>query len=260
MLQGGNVHTLLTDLRYAFRRLSKSPSFTFSSIVILALGIGAVTAVFSIVESVILRPYPFRDPGQLVVWHESIQEVSNRYPFIPDNYRHYLSLKAHSTKVADAALFQDSSFAVSLAKGHPEIVKGLSVSPNFFSVLGVTPVAGRSFYAEEAEKGANQGVILSSAAWRRFFNGSPSAIGSSLDVGGERRIVEGVLPKNFVFPLIAAMPDAPRPAETQRYDIFQPLVPQGEDLTSDDGDFAFLVVARLKPGVTATEAASELDS
>jgi putative ABC transport system permease protein len=254
------VHTLFTDLRYAIRRLSKSPSFTVSSIVILALGIGAVTAVFSIVESVILRPYPFRDPGQLVVWHESMQEVSNRYPFIPDNYRHYLNLKAHSTKVADAALFLDSSFAVSLAKGHPEIVKGLSVSPNFFSVLGVSPVAGRSFYAEEAEKGANQGVILSWAAWWRFFNGSPSAIGSSLNVGGERRIVEGVLPKNFVFPFIAAMPDAPRPAEAQPYDIFQPLVPQGEDLTSDDGDFAFLVVARLKPGVTATEAASELDS
>ena len=253
------MHTLLTDLRYSARRLSKSPSFTLASIVILALGIGAVTAVFSIVESVILRPYPFRDPGQLVVWHESIQEVSNRYPFIPDNYLHYRNLKAHSTKIADAALFLDSSFAVSLAKEHPEIVKGLSVSPNFFSVLGVTPIAGRSFYAEEAEKGANQGVVLSWAAWQRFFNGSPSAIGSSLDVGGERRIVEGVLPRNFVFPFIAAMPDAPRPVEAQPYDIFQPLVPQGEDLTSDDGDFAFLVVARLKPGVTATEAASELD-
>jgi len=133
------------------------------------------------------------------------------------------------------------------------------VSPNFFSVLGVTPVVGRGFYAEEAEKGANQGVVLSWAVWQRFFNGSPSAIGSSLNVGGERRIVEGVLPESFMFPFISAMPDAPRPVEAQPCDIFQQLVPQGEDLTSDDGDFAFLVVARLKPGVTVAEAASELD-
>jgi len=73
------------DLRHAVRVLSKSPGFALTSIIILALGIGAVTAVFSVVNSVILQPYAFRDPGQLVVWHETIKEVSNRYPFIPDN-------------------------------------------------------------------------------------------------------------------------------------------------------------------------------
>jgi hypothetical protein len=76
---------LCNDLRYAIRGLSKSPGFVLTSILTLALGIGSVTAVFSVVDSVILRPYPFRDPGQLVIWRETIQEVSNRYPFIPDN-------------------------------------------------------------------------------------------------------------------------------------------------------------------------------
>ena len=90
------------DLRYAVRVLSKSPGFALTSIIILTLGIGAVTAVFSVVNSIILQPYAFRDPGQLVVWHETIKEVSNRYPFIPDNYRHYLNLKAHSRKIQDA--------------------------------------------------------------------------------------------------------------------------------------------------------------
>jgi predicted permease len=253
------MSTLFDDLRYAVRRLSKSPSFAVTSIITLALGIGAVTAVFSVVNSIILRPYPFRDPGQLVIWRETIQEVSNRYPFIPDNYRHYLNLKTHATKIEDAAIFQDASFAVTVGKAHPEIVRGLSVSANFFSVLGSTPIVGRPFSPDEAQNGRNQGVILSWSAWRRLFNANPSVIGSSLKVGGESRIVEGVLPKNFAFPVMNGMPTAAHPGEVPPYEIFQPLVPQPDDLTADDSNFAFLVVARLKPGVTASEAGSELD-
>src|SRR5882757_5945465 len=185
MARGGSMSTLLSDLRYAIRGLSKSPSFAVTSILTLALGIGAVTAVFSVVNSVILRPYPFRDPGQLVIWRETIQEVSNRYPFIPDNYRHYLNLKTHSTKIEDAAIFQDASFAVTVGKAHPENVRGLSVSANFFSVLGSTPIVGRPFSPDEAQNGRNQGVILSWSAWRRLFNANPSVIGSSLKVRGE---------------------------------------------------------------------------
>jgi predicted permease len=248
------------DLRYAVRVLFKSPGFALTSIITLALGIGAVTAVFSVVNSVILQPYAFRDPGQLVVWHETIQEASNRYPFVPDNYRHYLNLKAHSSKIQDAAIFQDTSFAVTVGNAHPEIVKGLNVSANFFSVLGSAPVLGRTFAAEEEQTGRNQGVILSWDAWRRFFNASPSAIGSSLKVGGESKIVEGVLPRNFSFPFVSAMPTTTHAGEAPRYDIFQAFVPQPEDLTADDSDFAFLVLARLKPHVTFLEANSELDA
>src|SRR5579872_2165478 len=249
-----------SDLRHAVRVLSKSPGFALTSIITLALGIGAVTAVFSVVNSVILQPYAFRDPGQLVVWHETIQEVSNRYPFVPDNYRHYLNLKAHSSKIQEAAIFQDTSFAVTVGNAHPEIVKGLNVSANFFSVLGSTPVLGRTFAADEEQNGRNRGVILSWNAWRRFFNASPSAIGSSLKVGGESKIVEGVLPRNFGFPFVNAMPTAGHDGEAPRYEIFQLLVPQPEDLTADDSDFALLVLARLKPHVTALEAGSELDA
>ncbi len=250
---------LFTDLRYAIRGLCKSPGFAVTSILTLALGIGAVTAVFSVVNSVILRPYPFREPGQLVIWRETIQEASNRYPFVPDNYRHYLNLKTHSTKIEDAAIFQEASFAVTVGKAHPEIVKGLSVSANFFSVLGSTPILGRAFSPDETQNGRNQGVILSWSAWRRFFNANPSVIGSSLKIGGESRIVEGVLPRNFVFPVMNGMPTAAPPGEVPPYELFQPFVPQPDDLTADDSDFAFLVVARLKAGVTALEAGSELD-
>src|ERR1700675_1247180 len=126
------MSSLFNDFRYAIRGIAKSPGFAVTSILTLALAIGAVTAVFSVVNSVILRPYAFRDPSQLVVWRETIQETSNRYPVIPTNYRDYLNLKAHSTTIEDAAIFQNSSFAVSVGEAHPGIVKGLSVSANFF--------------------------------------------------------------------------------------------------------------------------------
>jgi predicted permease len=251
--------TLLNDLRYAVRGLLRAPGFALTAILTLALGIGAVTAVFSVVNSVILRPYAFKDPGQLVIWREIIQEVSNRYPVIPDNYKHYLNLKAHSTKIGDAAILQNASFAVSTGEGHPEIVKGLSISDNFFSVLAVGPALGRTFSAEETQKGKSGVVILSWTAWRRLFNEDPSAIGKSIKVGGESKLVVGVLPRTFTFPVLNEMPTGAQPGKVSPYEIFQPLVPQDEELTSDDADFSFLVLARLKPGVKAQEASSELD-
>lgn len=194
---------------------------------------------FSVVNSVVLWPYAFRDPGQLVIWREIIQEVSSRYPVIPDNYKHYLSLKSHSTKIEDAAILQNASFPVSVGDGHPEIVKDLSVSDNFFGVLGATPVLGRTFSSDEMRKGRNQVVILSWAAWRRFFNEDASAVGKSLKVGGELKIVVGVLPNTFTFPTLNEMPTGAQPGEVAQYEIFQPLVPQDEELTADDSDFSF---------------------
>ena len=247
------------DFRYALRGLRKSSGFTVTSILTLAFGIGAVAAVFSVVNSVLLRPYAFRDPSQLVVWRETIQEVSNRYPVLPDNYKHYLNLKAHSKTIADAAIFQNASFAVALGPDHPQIVNGLSISPNFLSVLGITPALGRSFLPEEARKGKNNVVMITWSAWQRFFGADPAVLGRSLKVGGEQRMIVAVLPKTFVFPMLNEMPSGAHPGETSAYEVLQPLVPQDEELTADDSDFSFLVVARLKPGISAREATSELD-
>jgi predicted permease len=247
------------DLRYALRQLRKSKGFTLTALLTIALGVGAVTAVFSVVNTVLLRPYPFRDPGQVVVWRETIQEMQQAEPLLPDNYRHYLNLKSRATTIQDAAIVQTAGFSVSAGVDHPQMTEGLAVSPNFFSLLGVTPFMGRDFMPEEAQSGRDKEVILTWGAWQRLYHGDPSAIGKSLRVSGEPKTIVGVMPKAFRFPVMSVMPGQATFGSTERYEVFKPLVPDPEELIANDGDFNFLVVARLKPGVSVLQAQSELD-
>lgn len=251
--------SLLQDFRYAWRQLRRVPGFTFTALLTIALAVGAVTAVFSVVNGVLLRPYAFRDPEQIVVWRESIREMESVTPLLPDNYRHYLNLKTHATSIQDAAIIQNPVFSVSTGVDHPEMTEGLSVSPNFFSVVGVTPFLGRAFVPEEAQSGKGKEVILTWGAWQRLFHGSPSVLGSTLRIGGEPQTVVGVMPKSFRFPVISVMPGQATHGSTERYEIFKPLVPMPEELLANDGDFNYVVVARLKPGVSIQQAQSELD-
>lgn len=255
--QWPTLESIWADVRYALRQLRKSPGFTLAAWLMIALSIGASAAAFSIVNSVLLRPFAFRDPGQLAVWRETIREVSDRYPMVPDNYRHFLYFKAHASTVADAALLQNASFPVSTGQGHPQVVNGLSVSPNFFSVLSVSPSLGRGFLPQEDTKGSPS-VIIAWTLWQTLFHGQSDVIGQSLTIKGERRLVVGVLPRTFAFPNMHEMPTE-TPGNTSPYEVFQPFVPQAEELTSDDADFAFLVIARLRPGVAIQQATAELD-
>jgi predicted permease len=225
----------------------------------MALGVGAVTAIFSVVHTVLLQPYPFRDPGQLVVWRESIREMQNVAPVLPDNYRHYQNLKTHANSIEDAAIVQTAGFSVSTGTDHPQMTEGLAVSPNFFSVLGVVPFIGRDFRQEEAQSGKDRVVILTWGAWQRFFHGRPSAVGSTLRIGSDEQTVVGVMPQSFRFPVLSVMPGQATHGSTERYEIFKPLAPRPSELTSNEGEFNFLVVARLKADVSPRQAQSELD-
>jgi predicted permease len=254
------VERLLQDARYTFRQLRRTPGFALVVLLIMACGIGAGTAVFSILDSVLLRPYAFRDPGQIVVWREVLQEVVKEYPSVPDNYRHFVYLRSHASTIQDAALLQNASFAVATGGDHPRIEKGLNVSPNFFSVLGVTPMLGRFFLPEEAQPGRNNVIVISWVAWQDLFRGDPGIVGRSLKIKGQLATVIGVLPRDFDFPVVNEMRGGARPDQTVPYEVFQPFVPQGDALTSDDGEFSFLVVARLKQGATVINASTELSS
>jgi predicted permease len=257
--QWPRLESALTDGKIALRQLKKAPGFTLVSLLILSFAIGASTATFSIVDSVLLRPYAFRDSGRLVVWRETIQELSKRFPSLPDNYRHYLYLRAHSGTIADASILQNASFAVEAGNDHPQMVKGLRVSPNFFSVLGVSPIVGRTFLPQEMQEGDRDEIVITYRAWQTFFEGDPGAIGHTLRIQGRPAIIVGVLPKEFEFPNVNEMPGGATPGDVLPYEIFQPLVPTEEEATADGSDWGSLVIARLKEGVTAKQAESELD-
>lgn len=253
------LEILIRDFRFGFRQLRKSPGFAITAILTLALGVGAVTAVFSVVNGVLLRPYAFLDSGQVVVWREGIRETEHVAPRLPDNYKHYLNLKAHATTIQDAAILQTAGFSVSTNIDHPQMTEGLAISPNFFSVLGVRPALGRAFTSDEAVSGRDQEIILTWGAWQRLFQGNPSVLGTTLRVDGSAKTIVGILPRSFRFPVMSIMPGEASHGSTERYEIFKPLVPKPNELIEEDGDFNFLVVARLKPGVSVRQAQSELD-
>jgi predicted permease len=253
------LETLFQDVRYALRQLRKSPGFAVTAILTLALGVGSVTAVFSVVNAVLLRPYAFRDPGQIVVWRESIRELQNIAPVLPDNYRHYLNLKAHANTVQDAAIVQTEGFSVSTGIDHPQMTEGLSISSNFFSVLGVEPLLGRAFTAEEGQMGRDKEIILTWGAWQRLFHGDSSVLGKTLRVGSDLRTVVGIMPRSFRFPVMSVMPGQATHGSTERYEMFKPLVPMADELTANDAEFNYVVIARLKPGLSIQQAQSELD-
>src|SRR5215467_10477720 len=240
------MQSLLQDLRYALRQLWKSKGF-------------AVTAIFSVVDTVLLKPYPFRDPGQVVVWRESIREMQSVAPLLPDNYRHYQNLRTHANSLQDAAIIKTEGFSVSTGTDHPQMTEGLAVSANFFSVLGVPPLMGRGFAEDEAQNGKNNVVVLTWGAWQRLFHGSASVIGSTVRIGSEQNTIVGVMPQSFRFPVLSIMPGQATHGSTDRYEIFKPFVPTPSELVANDGEFNFLVIARLKPGLTIQQAQSELD-
>jgi predicted permease len=251
------------DIRFSTRQLRKSPGFALTAILTLALGIGAVASIFSVVNAVLLKPFAYRDPGRLVVMREVVEEMRDQYPAVPFNYLHYLRLKKDSKTLQDATVFENKGVSVSTNGDHPNIIGAVSVSPNFFQVLGVQPILGRDFTPEEATKGRSNVVVLAWDGWQELFNGDPNVIGKTLRMGGDANTVIGVLPRDFRFPDIAPAPNMPSStssAQAVRANIiFYPLIPYPDALKSDVFDYNFSVIARLRPGVTINQARAELD-
>jgi predicted permease len=246
------MSTLFQDLKFSLRSLCKSPGFAITAILTLALGIGSVTSIFSIVNSVLLKPFSFERPDRLVALRETNRERT--MPLLPDNYQHYLYWKANTKTLEDAAIFRNTTVSVSAGLDHPEVVGTLTVSTNFLSVLGVQPVLGRSFQPGEETSGKNEVVILAWSAWQRYFNGDRGAIGRTLRIGGVPHTVVGVLPEWFTFPHMSEMPSQVSQRVVRPSEILRPLQPD----PSPYGDHNFLVIGRLRDGATLAEAQSEL--
>lgn len=247
--------TLLQDIRYAVRLLLKNPGFTAVAVLTMALGIGANTAIFSIVNSVLLRPLAYREPQRLYLIREIVPQVSKFYPTLPANARNYVIWQQDCKSFEQIAIVEGRSMALT-GTGDPKEVPGAHGSANLFSVLGVQPMMGRLFLPEEDQPGRDHVVILTNPFWRSEFQGDPHIIGRTITLDGIPHEVVGVLPDSFHFPKEEGLGSLTR--FTTMTEIFKPL---GMDVTHMGllGDFDFAAIARLKSGVSREAALAELN-
>ena len=232
------METLWQDLRYGLRILIKRPGFTAVAVVTLALGIGANTAIFTVVNAVLLRPLSYPEPERIMaIWPDrpgsSFQGVSEpKFIFWRDQNQSFEAVAAT----------QGIGSGVNLSGGdEPEFVSGRRVTADFFRVLGVSPVLGRGFTKEEDSPGGERVAILSSELWRRRFGGKPAIVGQAVSLNGEAHTVVGVLPPGFQFA---------SPANV--------IVPMRTNPASRDEGHNYTVLGRLKSGVTGAQAAEDL--
>jgi putative ABC transport system permease protein len=244
------MDTLLQDLRYALRMLRRTPGFTLVAVLTLALGIGLNTAIFSVVNGVLLRPLPFRDPDQLVrLRHVHPEKAAEGGPFSPQDLED-LRAGANGFHSLAAYLFEPGETALNLTGdgGEPAVVQGASVSKEFFPLLGVDAALGRTLRPEENVPGNDRVAVLSDALWRRRYNADPSIVGKTVTLEDDPMTVVGVMPPSFTFP-------------DRQADVFIPISRIGEDDIPSQRDLRWMeVVGRLRPGTTPEAALSSVNS
>jgi putative ABC transport system permease protein len=245
------VETLLQDMRYAARVLRKSPGFTVVGILTLALGIGANTAIFSVIDSVMLRPLPYKDPAGLVMLWENNSRHPNPHNTVspPD----FLDWQSRNSSFAEMASLFDERDNLT-GNGVPQEVIVQDVSANFFSVLGVNPILGPGFSSENGKKGRDKVVVLSYGFWKERFAGDTGIIGKTLVLDGQPQTIVGVAPQDFTWFIKDGSFTGAKPQ------IWTPFVfPASFSDRKDIGRF-LSVVARLKPGVTVAQAQTEMNA
>jgi predicted permease len=244
------METLLQDIRYGIRMLAKNPGFTAIAVLTLALGIGANTAIFSVVNAELLRPLPFRDPGQLVrvaSANARIHTVSGAVSY-PD----FADWRSQNHVFQDMAAYMDSSYALTGIE-QPAHLTAANVSASMFNVLGVSPELGRDFQPEDDEP-HHHVAILSHRLWKERFGGDPQIIGRVITLDNTAYTVVGVMPASFQYLLQRETPAL--------WSTLAPMRESGTDSSSmaDHRDAHFLrVIARLKPGVTLADAQANMD-
>ena len=244
---GGNnfLASLWQDVRYGIRMLRKSPGFAAAAVIVLALGIGANTAIFSVVNAVLLRPLPFSNPDRLVqLWHTPPQASFPGMTRFPLSAANYLDWKSQNHVFEQTAIYSFARYNLT-GIGQPEVVQAGSVEPSFFAVLGIPPMLGRVFASDEDQPGRGNIVILSHAFWQDHFGRDPHVIGRSIEFDGKPFTVVGVMGPQFRRPPLAQ--------------VWTPLVWTNKE-RSVRGEHHFLVVARLRRGVDLKQAQTEMNT
>ncbi|MFZ0415146.1 MAG: ABC transporter permease, partial [Candidatus Acidiferrales bacterium] len=233
------MSTLMQDIRYALRMLAKAPGFTAIAVLTLALGIGANTAIFSVINSVLLEPLPFKNPAQLV----ALRKTENAPGNFPLDGADYLDWQAQSKSLASMSLVGYPQGLNASGEGEPESATVCQTQANFFGTLGVSPLMGRTFAAGEDAAGKNHVAILSYGFWQRHFGGQRSALGKTLNLNDQPYTVIGVMPQWFNYPAAT--------------DIWTPI-DMNSEMMHNRGSHWASAIARIKPGVSIEQARAEL--
>jgi putative ABC transport system permease protein len=233
---------ILQDLKYAARKLLRTPGFTIIAVATLALAIGATTAVYSIVDGILLKPLPFRTPQQLVRL-ESTGRDGKPFPLSPADYLDY---REQIASFADIAQFNTGFVNFATASGDPIRLDRMVVGPSFFSVLGLSPVRGRFFASNEGQPGVPNVVVISEKLWRSRFAASPSVIGQSIMLDERPHTIIGVAPSTATYP--------------QTSDVWTPRVFLPTADASARGMHSMFAVARVKDGMTVERARQEVSA
>src|SRR6266404_2130536 len=234
------MENLLQDLRFGIRMMVRSPGFTLVALITIALGIGANTAIFSVVNTVLLRPLPYQDPDKLVVLWEKQEQIDQESPSLPD----FLDWRARSQSFEQMAIARRDNVNLTGA-GEPERLLARQITAKFFSTLGVTPQIGRSSSTEDEQTRAPV-VLVSDSLWKRRFGSDPALVGKPVTLYDTSFTVVGILPPAFQFYTPA--------------DVFVPISFMPDRLKEAREEHGLIVaIARLNPGVTKQQAQSEMD-
>jgi putative ABC transport system permease protein len=233
---------LLQDIRYGIRMLLRSPGFTIVAVLTLALGIGANTAIFTVVNAVLLRPLPYKDASRLVNLNSTLTYFPEFH--LGESPADFVDIKTKNQSFESMAMYQMSAMNLT-GEGNPEEISAGAVSPNLFPMLGVRPLRGRWFIEEEEQPGKDSTAILSYGLWQRRFGADPGAIGKNLTLNGKLYTIVGILPSGFRFP--------------QKTDLWIPLALSPADLREREMH-GTEVLAKLKPGVELQRVQAELNA
>src|SRR4030095_7165861 len=238
------MEALVKDLRYGFRSLLKRPGVTLIALIALALGIGANTAIFSLVNAVLLKPLPFPEPDQLVWAWGNIRNAGNRASVSPPDF---LDFRSQNKTFEQFAASAPLPLAVNLTgSGEPERLSASGVTGNYFQALRVQPALGRGFTLENERPGQDQVVVLSQALWQSRFAGDTSIVNKSIVLDGKSFEVIGVMPKNFTFPHNA--------------DLWVPINFDGDPEMKWRKAHFLRPIGRLKPGLKLSDAQADTDA
>jgi putative ABC transport system permease protein len=238
------LETVLQDARFALRMLRRAPGFTIVAVLTVALSIGATTAVFAVVNSVLLRPLPYENPNRLIVIAIFMPRGNDETTTSPQ----YAAFKDNSRILEDAGAYSPDDYNVSGA-GEAERLHGAAVTASFFSTLGIHPALGRAFTAEEDKPEAERVAVLSHSFWQRHFNSDSGVVGETILLNNEPHVVIGVMPRSFRFPDSTLQPDIIVPAAIPPFngDATQPML-------------IVQVIGRMKPGVSLEQAKADLET